>query len=120
QNIIRNAMKYTRPGTEPIIRIRSDKDDQPPDHKYCRIFFEDNGIGFDQQYADQVFRMFTRLHQDKSIEGTGIGLALCKKIVEEHNGYISVRSKVNEGSTFIVSLPYAFQNGHAKIINMSK
>jgi light-regulated signal transduction histidine kinase (bacteriophytochrome) len=104
-NLISNSLKYSRSDTAPFIHIHSDLDDGQSSTKYCRIFFEDNGIGFDQKYSEQVFRMFTRLHEDKRIEGTGIGLALCKKIVEEHDGFISVRSKINEGSTFIVSLP---------------
>jgi len=103
-NVVSNSLKYSRSDAVPFIHIHSDNDNLAAP-KYCRIFFEDNGIGFDQKYAEQVFRMFTRLHEDKRIEGTGIGLALCKKIVEEHNGFISVRSKINEGSTFIVSLP---------------
>jgi light-regulated signal transduction histidine kinase (bacteriophytochrome) len=74
-------------------------------NNYCRIFVEDNGIGFEQQYSEQIFGMFKRLHDKNKYEGTGIGLAICKKIVEEHNGFISVISKVNEGSTFIVSFP---------------
>ena len=73
--------------------------------KYCRIFVEDNGIGFDQKYADDIFGMFKRLHHESEFSGTGIGLALCKKIVEQHNGVISAQSHVNKGSKFIVSLP---------------
>jgi light-regulated signal transduction histidine kinase (bacteriophytochrome) len=73
--------------------------------KFCRIFIEDNGIGFDQVYADQVFEMFRRLHVSSEFEGTGIGLALCKKIVEKHHGFITAQSKLNEGTTFSVSLP---------------
>ena len=73
--------------------------------KYCRIFIHDNGIGFDQKYAEEIFGMFKRLHHNSEFQGTGIGLALCKKIVEQHKGYISARSKLNEGSTFIISLP---------------
>jgi len=103
-NLISNAVKYRRSNTQTVIKIYSDRD-EASDNKYCRLYFEDNGIGFDQKYAEQVFRMFTRLHQQREIEGTGIGLALCKKIVEEHNGFISVRSKENEGSVFIVSIP---------------
>ncbi|MBA2500192.1 MAG: hypothetical protein H0V30_10730 [Chitinophagaceae bacterium] len=74
-------------------------------NKYCRIYIHDNGIGFDQKYSEQIFGMFQRLHSTKDIEGTGIGLALCKKIEEEHKGFISARGEINNGSTFIVSLP---------------
>ena len=108
-NIISNAIKYSRKEVKPFVKIHSDNGESS-DSKYCRIFFEDNGIGFDQKYSEQVFRMFTRLHQRNEVEGTGIGLALCKKIVEEHNGFISVRSKENEGSVFIVSLPLNLKN----------
>lgn len=73
--------------------------------KFCRIYVEDNGIGFDQKFAEEIFDMFVRLHGNKEYEGTGIGLALCKQIVEHHQGYISALSKENEGSTFIISLP---------------
>jgi signal transduction histidine kinase len=72
---------------------------------YCRIFVEDNGIGFDQKYAEQIFEMFKRLHHHDEYEGTGIGLAFCKKIVEQHDGFISARSEPEKGSTFIISLP---------------
>lgn len=72
---------------------------------YCRIFVEDNGIGFDQKYAEQIFEMFKRLHHQDEYEGTGIGLAFCKKIMEQHEGFISARSSVDQGATFIVALP---------------
>jgi signal transduction histidine kinase len=111
QNLINNALKYSKKNVPPIIRISADyptvkeKGEQQLKNKYCRIFIEDNGIGFEQKYSEQIFKMFQRLHHHNEYEGTGIGLALCKKIVEEHNGYISARSIVDEGSTFIVSLP---------------
>jgi len=108
-NLVSNAIKYRRRETDSFIKIYSDSD-VGNGNKYCRIYFEDNGIGFDQKYSEHVFRMFTRLHQQKEIDGTGIGLALCKKIVEEHNGYISARSKENEGSVFIVSIPVNLNN----------
>ena len=112
ENLISNALKYSKPGIVPEIRIYSEEsstetfggtDDAPS--AYCRIFVEDNGMGFEQKYSEHIFNMFTRLHQGPEYEGTGIGLALCKKIVEVHNGFISAKSKVNEGATFIVSLP---------------
>src|SRR5688572_18331296 len=111
-NLIGNALKYRKKEVTPLIKITSDiagpvngKLLKDPNNKYCRIFIEDNGIGFDQKYAEEIFGMFKRLHHNTEFEGTGIGLALCKKIVEQHKGYISARSKLNEGSTFIISLP---------------
>jgi light-regulated signal transduction histidine kinase (bacteriophytochrome) len=109
-NLLSNALKYSRPDIAPVITIRAqtnieEEAGKGAANKYCRIFVEDNGIGFEQQYSEQIFGMFKRLHDKNKYEGTGIGLAICKKIVEEHNGFISVISKVNEGSTFIVSFP---------------
>jgi signal transduction histidine kinase len=115
-NLIGNALKYRKKDVDPLIRITSDitghmngKTIKDLHQKYCRIFIEDNGIGFDQKYAEEIFGMFKRLHHNTEFEGTGIGLALCKKIVEQHKGYISARSKVNEGSTFIISIPMHLQ-----------
>jgi light-regulated signal transduction histidine kinase (bacteriophytochrome) len=96
----------------PVVKIYSEFSagqngigNQEVKNKYCRIYIQDNGIGFEQKYSEQIFGMFKRLHLHTEFEGTGIGLALCKKIVEEHNGFITAKSKVNEGSTFIISLP---------------
>jgi light-regulated signal transduction histidine kinase (bacteriophytochrome) len=109
-NLIGNALKYSKKEVAPIIQIRcetsidvQDANKKETSGRYCRIFIEDNGLGFEQKYAEQIFEMFRRLRSNA--DGTGIGLALCKRIVEKHNGFISARSKVNEGSTFIVSLP---------------
>lgn len=111
-NLISNAIKYRRPDVKPVINIFTEnevdevrRNGNEPAKKYCRIYIQDNGIGFDQKYAEQIFGMFQRLHSNKEIEGTGIGLALCKKIVEEHKGFISARGEINKGSTFVVSLP---------------
>ncbi|MBA2250690.1 MAG: hypothetical protein H0W12_10935 [Chitinophagaceae bacterium] len=111
-NLIGNAIKYSRKDIRPAIKIYSEysagqngSTGQEVKNKYCRIYIQDNGIGFDQKYSEQIFGMFKRLHLHTEFEGTGIGLALCKKIVEEHNGFITARSKVNEGSVFIISLP---------------
>ena len=104
-NIVSNSLKYSKKEESLIIKIHSDFTGDNTGNKYCRIFFEDNGIGFDQKYSEQIFKMFKRLHNHSEYEGTGIGLALCKKIVEEHGGYISAISAIGKGSTFIVSLP---------------
>jgi light-regulated signal transduction histidine kinase (bacteriophytochrome) len=111
-NLISNAVKYAKKDVQAVVRIYSEfsaatngSDSPEVKNKYCRIYVEDNGIGFDQKYSEQIFGMFKRLHLHTEFEGTGIGLALCKKIVEEHNGFITARSKVNEGSVFIISLP---------------
>lgn len=111
QNLISNSLKYSKKNIKPIIRISSEisfeksKNEKNIKEKYCRIHVTDNGIGFDQKDSEQIFSIFKRLHFNNEFEGTGIGLAICKKITEQHNGFISARSKVDEGSTFIVSLP---------------
>jgi light-regulated signal transduction histidine kinase (bacteriophytochrome) len=111
-NLISNAIKYSKKDATPVVKIYSEfsasqngANANEVKNKYCRIYVEDNGIGFDQKYSEQIFGMFKRLHLHSEFEGTGIGLALCKKIVEEHNGFITARSKLNEGSVFIISLP---------------
>lgn len=123
-NLIGNALKYQKKEVEPFVKITSDittpvngKAAKDQVNRYCRIFVEDNGIGFDQKYAEEIFGMFKRLHHNTEFEGTGIGLALCKKIVEQHRGFISARSKINEGSTFIVSIPMQLQQMVSAPIN---
>lgn len=108
-NLIGNAIKYKKKDVDPVINIYAEQldgnDNGNRDRKFCRIFIQDNGIGFDQKYAEQIFEMFTRLHGNSQYQGTGIGLTLCKQIVEKHNGFISALSKENEGATFIISFP---------------
>ena len=110
-NLIGNALKYRKKNTSSLINIyalqeaKTANGTEKNGGKFCRIYVEDNGIGFDQKFAEEIFDMFVRLHGNKEYEGTGIGLALCKQIVEHHEGYISALSKENEGSTFIISLP---------------
>ena len=110
QNLVSNALKYCHKKNPPIISIRAEmpvngKEKKEHENNYCRIYIEDNGIGFDQKYSEEIFGMFRRLHGSGEYEGTGIGLALCKKIVEQHQGFISARSAVDKGSTFIISFP---------------
>ena len=72
---------------------------------YYKITVSDNGIGFDQKYTDEIFMVFKRLHSYHEFEGTGVGLSICKKIIEKHNGFIKAESSLNEGSSFIIYLP---------------
>jgi len=110
QNIIANALKFSRKNIPPEIHITSEigyaeGEVLPNKSKYCHISIRDNGIGFDESFLEQIFTLFKRLNDSNEYEGTGIGLAICKKIVEKHKGYIHAKSRLNEGSTFIISLP---------------
>lgn len=118
-NLLDNSLKYSRRGVPPVIRIRSEishpNGNGEGETRYCRIYVEDNGIGFDQKYAAQIFEMFRRLHPSAEYEGTGVGLALCKRIVEKHRGYISALGKPGEGSVFIISLPLRSHNNNPEV-----
>jgi signal transduction histidine kinase len=111
ENIINNSIKYSRQDIPPVIQITAKNEtfenisEDITTKKYSRINIQDNGIGFEQKYAEQIFKMFKRLHGNSEYAGTGIGLAICKKIIEEHQGYISVKSVVNEGTVFTLSFP---------------
>lgn len=112
-NIISNSIKYAKQDIAPIIDINSTetiakKESKLKDNsakKYYKIEFTDNGIGFDQENAEKIFLLFNRLHGKTEYQGTGVGLAICKKIVETHDGQIFATSKINEGTTFTVYLP---------------
>ncbi len=93
QNLIGNALKFHRDEEPPVVKIRG----QFLDGDEWQITVEDNGIGFDEQYADRIFGIFQRLHGRSEYEGTGVGLAICRKIVERHGGTISTRSAPGEG-----------------------
>lgn len=102
QNLIGNALKYQKPGEIPTIKVYGDLSDQ----NTCRIFVKDNGIGFEERYLEKIFLPFQRLHgRDSQYEGTGMGLAICRKIVEQHGGSITAKSESGNGSSFIVTLP---------------
>jgi PAS domain S-box-containing protein len=99
QNLVANAIKYRRSEVKPRIRIFCEQHDGR-----CQIFVEDNGIGFEEKYLDKIFQPFQRLHGRNEYPGTGIGLAICKKIVDRHGGSITAKSIPGKGSTFIVTL----------------
>lgn len=113
QNLIGNAVKFSRDQVPPVVTITASSlpDEQKSlyglkqDIKWTKILIKDNGIGFDEQFARKIFQMFQRLHTQEHFKGTGIGLSICKRIVEMHNGHISVKSTVGEGSEFTVFIP---------------
>jgi light-regulated signal transduction histidine kinase (bacteriophytochrome) len=113
QNLIANALKFHKPDVPPEITITCEIDaatdhslqGAQPGDKIARITVQDNGIGFDQKFAEQIFVTFQRLHTRDEYEGTGIGLALCRKITDRHGGRIVAYSSEGQGATFVVALP---------------
>lgn len=115
QNLINNAIKFHKPNSIPVVdvlgkrvkwhEVKRDFGISLPDSVYTMIVIKDNGIGFDEKFSEKIFNIFQRLHGRTEYEGTGIGLAICRKIVANHKGYITARSKENVGSEFIVILP---------------
>ncbi len=108
QNLIGNAVKYRRDGVTPTIRVRWSKVDD-----LCRVEIADNGIGVGSEFHDRIFQIFQRLHTRDQYGGTGVGLAVCKKIVERHGGHIGVESTVGDGATFWFTLPFPPDDGRA-------
>jgi len=111
-NLINNSIKFRKKDCPLIINISSEKltpsqinGNKPLDVNYYKIVVTDNGIGFDSKYSDEIFRVFKRLHSYHEYEGSGVGLSICKKIIEKHNGFITANSKLNEGATFVIGLP---------------
>ena len=113
-NLISNALKFRKSSVVPLIRITAEKISKHDERfaafvyaqgNYYRITVSDNGIGFDPKHAEEIFVVFKRLHSYHEFKGTGVGLSICKKIVQNHNGFIMAESKINEGSTFTIALP---------------
>ena len=112
-NLIGNSLKYRHKDRNPVIDIKYSKvraaDDplilKPKKSYYHKILISDNGIGFDDSYSEKIFVLFNRLHNKDEYSGTGIGLSICKKIVENHGGFISAHGKPNKGAIFTVYLP---------------
>ena len=114
QNLISNALKFVRPNVKATISIESSEATIKEisllgvpfkNNRYYKITVRDNGIGFDNEYAEKIFLIFQRLHGRSEFEGTGLGLAICKKIVDNHQGFITAESELNKGSVFTVYLP---------------
>lgn len=104
-NLINNSIKFVAPGTVPAIVISSENNNKG-DADSVRIILRDNGIGFEQEFAERIFETFTRLNSKDSYEGTGLGLSLCKKIVERHGGNITASGNPGMGASFTITLPH--------------
>ncbi|MGA3283828.1 MAG: PAS domain-containing protein [Verrucomicrobiota bacterium] len=113
QNLIGNALKFHRPDAPPVVKVEAQiipgrppqAGPDAPEAKLCRLTVSDNGIGFDEKYLDRIFNVFQRLHGRNEYEGTGMGLAIARKIAVFHHGDITAKSKPGSGATFIVTLP---------------
>lgn len=115
QNLLGNAIKYTKPDVLPEIQIfsfevtgrevKASLPQEAVDKKYHLIQLKDNGIGFEQEYAEDIFKVFTRLHTTSDYPGTGVGLSIVQKVVENHRGFIWAESKPGEGASFKILLP---------------
>lgn len=113
QNLIGNAIKFMPPGQQPAIRLQTHifiPENEDDDKSWVEILVSDNGIGFEEQFIDRIFTPFQRLHGKDEYPGTGIGLSICRRIVEHHHGTLRARSQPGEGATFIVRLPLQQDN----------
>lgn len=130
QNLIGNALKFHRPDETPVIKVYAEDDTLTTEsfvldgeeiqtvgsgNQQCKIVIQDNGIGFDEKYLDKIFTVFQRLHGRTEYEGSGIGLAVCRKIVERHGGNITAKSKPSEGAKFFITLPILQEKGDISI-----
>jgi signal transduction histidine kinase len=100
QNLIGNALKFHRPDVPPVVRVTAERDEAG-----WTVTVADNGIGFEDRHAARIFQVFQRLHGRDEYEGTGVGLAICRKIVDRHGGTITARGRPGEGASFVVTLP---------------
>lgn len=103
-NLVQNSLKYSKEDVSPIVKITTEEvllNEKP----FIKIVLKDNGIGIDNSYKEKIFDLFQRLHQKNEYSGTGIGLTICKNIVQKHNGFIEADGVPNEGTTFTIHLP---------------
>ncbi|HEY7493117.1 MAG TPA: ATP-binding protein, partial [Candidatus Tectomicrobia bacterium] len=129
QHLIDNALKFRQAETAPLVTIRGQrlqageqyvKGSAAAAEEWCQITVVDNGIGFDEKYLDRIFTVFQRLHGGDTYDGVGVGLAVCRKIVEHHGGAITAKSTPGEGATFIVTLPLTHSVGdHVECIPLA-
>jgi light-regulated signal transduction histidine kinase (bacteriophytochrome) len=111
QNLIGNALKFRQPGCPPAVKIYTQEDvARPVAERMFQLIVEDKGIGFDEKYLDRIFTVFQRLHARTEYEGTGVGLAICRKIAQWHGGDITAKSSPGNGASFRVALPFRHAN----------
>jgi PAS domain S-box-containing protein len=104
-NLVSNALKFQLPNSQPVVKIKSRLFAAPSGMEMCELTVEDNGIGFEEKYLDKIFAVFQRLHGRNDYEGTGVGLAVCRRISDRHQGDITAKSSPGKGAIFIVTLP---------------
>jgi light-regulated signal transduction histidine kinase (bacteriophytochrome) len=113
QNLIGNALKFRKKDVAPLIKVTAQpatipaafEDDGAGGGRLWQIKVQDNGIGFEEKYSEKIFEVFQRLHGRSEYQGSGVGLALCRKIVVRHNGSISAEASPNAGATFLITVP---------------
>ena len=112
-------MKFHKPGEPPLVKVWCERVASGGDREgtaggeLCRISVSDNGIGFDEKYLDRIFTVFQRLHGRHQYEGTGVGLAVVRRIAERHGGSVTAASEPGRGSTFVVTLPVSQHTGES-------
>lgn len=112
-NLLSNALKFQAPGNVPLVKIAARTFNALSGEPLCELSVQDNGIGFDEKYLDKMFAVFQRLHGRSEYEGTGVGLAVCRRIVDRHHGRIVASSRPGQGATFVVTLPVRHQQPEA-------
>lgn len=124
QNLVSNSIKFRKKEAVPVVQIYAEPkvlvSTTDNARQLCRIVVQDNGIGFDPKFANDIFVVFKRLHSYHEFEGSGVGLSICKKIIERHNGFIGAESKIGAGSKFIIDLPVTKLNIPVSRLEASK
>jgi len=123
QNLIGNALKFQPPDHQPVIKIHGQivkspfagTPEEDPCSEQCEITVQDNGIGFEEKYLEKIFAVFQRLHGRNEYEGTGVGLAVCRRITDRHSGNITARSQLGAGATFIITVPVRHPKNEAQL-----
>ena len=104
-NLLTNALKFQPRGAVPAVKINSRRFSSPSGEQFCELSVQDNGIGFEEKYLEKMFAVFQRLHGRNEYEGTGVGLAVCRRITDRHHGTVTAKSQLGQGATFLVTLP---------------